>query len=58
MAARVDAAKSRLPKDQYLYLKRVAKDKQGDDLTAMELCEISKWLKCLPSDIVYLEVDA
>ena len=49
MQERIAAARSRLPKDEYLYLMRVAKEKRGDDLTAMQLFEISTWLECLPT---------
>ena len=48
----IEAARDWLPKDQYLYLMRVAEKNREGDLTAMELSEICRCLKCLPTDIV------
>ena len=48
----IESARDRLPNDQYLYLMRVAEKKREGDLTAMELSEICRCLKCLPTDIV------
>lgn len=49
---RVEAIKDTLPGDQFVYLMRVAKNKPDGELTAMELSEVCRWLRCLPNDIV------
>jgi len=51
--ALIQAAQDQLPNDQYHYLMRVADNKHGKDLTAMELSEICRCLQCLPTDIVH-----
>ena len=49
MQERIAAARSRLPKDEYLYLMRPIRFLESRRLTAMQLFEISTWLECLPT---------